>query len=125
MGSALIQYKLDLFAAGLQDTGSAISVATRIQALKDHQSAWRAFRWSEQHEIKLGLLRPVCIREGVLACTTRYKDHIRFFRLPSILRGIEKKEWTVTVNKLPSWINAYAMDPLEDLFVSVEGMRGM
>jgi hypothetical protein len=115
-----LQYIIELAAAG-QTNGpetSSISSASRLEALKKHQSSWGNLKWSRELRIPMedgGLWE---LFGGVLAQTTA-EGTLTFTQLPSDLRSIDEKVWTLGPS-LGLVVRDFGMDPSQDLLVLIE-----
>ena len=114
-----MQYAIELAAAG-QVNGpetSGASSASRLEALKKHQSSWDNLKWSRELRIPMeggGLWE---LYGGVLAQSTE-EGKLTFMQLPSDLRSIEEKVWTL--GNLGLVVRDFGMDPSQDLLVLVQ-----
>jgi hypothetical protein len=118
-----VQYLVDLYAAGLEVgyQDPSLTVADRRKQLDRYRSHWDSFQWVDHKSLPI----PYHMRriiEGGMICfvlhpaafedpTTDY----RFIQLPSILRDIPLKEWTV--HGLPNDFQTLGLLPEEDLLV--------
>lgn len=115
-----MQYIIELAAAS-QVNGpqtSDTSSASRLEALKKHQSSWGSLKWSRELRIPMedgGLWE---LYGGVLAQSTG-QGTLTFMQLPSDLRSIEGKVWTLGPN-LGLVVRDFGMDPSQDLLVLIE-----
>ena len=121
-GSPEVQYKIDLWAAGLEVgyQDPSIPVADRRKQLERYRSHWDSLRWVEHTSIPLPLYRTRAVNGGVVCITLvagpeNPTTDYRFIQLPSVLRGIPLKDWTV--HGLPSNPRALGLLPEEDLLV--------
>lgn len=84
--------------AGCQDP--PIALADRRKQLDQYPSHWDSLQWVEHMSIPLPF-HSAWIVEGGVICLTLLADlddpsaDYRFIQLPSVLRGIPLKEWTV------------------------------
>jgi hypothetical protein len=117
--TASLQYAIELAAAG-QVNGpetSGASSASRLEALKKHQSSWDNLKWSRELRIPMeggGLWE---LYGGVLAQSTA-EGTLTFMQLPSDLRSIEEKVWTL--ENLGLVVRDFGMDPSQDLLVLIQ-----
>jgi hypothetical protein len=117
--TASLQYAIELAAAG-QVNGpetSATSSAIRLEALKKHQSSWDSLKWSRELRFPMesgGLWE---LYGGVLAQSTA-EGMLTFMQLPSDLRSIEEKVWTL--GKFGFVVRDIGMDPSQDLLVLIQ-----
>ena len=115
-----MQYIIELAAAGQVNgpEASGTSSASRLEALKKHQSSWDNLKWSRELRIPMehgGLWE---FYGGVLAQSTA-GGTLTFTQLPSDLRSIEEKVWTLGPN-LGVVVRDFGMDPSQDLLVLIE-----
>ncbi|KZT05998.1 uncharacterized protein LAESUDRAFT_680684 [Laetiporus sulphureus 93-53] len=116
--AALLQYKVDLAVAGMEDGPPSIeSPAERLQLLKKHQEAWRSLNFKDDKIIPMLKGEVWELYGGVLA-QARSSNTLSFRQLPSIMRGIEEKEWVVEAMGFE--IRDFTMDPSQDLLVVIQ-----
>lgn len=114
-----MQYTIELAAAG-QVNGpetSGASSASRLEALKKHQASWDSLKWSRELRIPMeggGLWE---LYGGVLAQSTA-EGTLTFMQLPSDLRSIEEKVWTL--GNLGLVVRDFGMDPSQNLLVLIQ-----
>lgn len=121
--SPSLQYNIELFAANLIDgPPSGIGKSTRLSTLRAHQRAWEAVRWSSAHDISLTAaemspdLSAWELVGGVFAAAVGH--HFRFIQLPSTIRGISRREWTIP--NIGFVMKDFAMDRSQNLLVVIE-----
>ncbi|KDR85356.1 hypothetical protein GALMADRAFT_108380 [Galerina marginata CBS 339.88] len=118
-GTASLQYVIELAVAGQRDgSNCTASSATRLKLLRRHQSAWNDLKWSREVRIPMrngGLWE---LYGGVLGQSTQ-EGTLVFSQLPSDLRSIEAKEWTLGPD-FGITISDFAMDPMQDLLILIE-----
>ena len=119
-GSPEAQYSIDLYAAGLEPVyeGPSLTLADRREQLARYRSHWDSLKWVEQTSLSLprnlgwtlegGV---ICFRLSANSSTTDY----RFIQLPSVLRRIPLREWTL--HGLPNVHHSPGLLPEEDLLV--------
>lgn len=116
-----MQYIIELAAAGQTNGPEVISGTTsssRLEALKNHQSSWGSLKWSRELRIPMedgGLWE---LYGGILAQSTEEGASLTFIQLPSDLRSIEEKAWTLA--DLGLVVRDFGMDPSQDLLVLIE-----
>jgi hypothetical protein len=111
-----LQYQTELFAAGLTDhpRRSSSNMAARLKKLRAHQDAWNSLRWSQESVIVLPDYTVFENFGGVFAVGIgENTDGIRFIQLPSVLRGIEMRDWSI--QNLRCRISDFCMDPAADI----------
>lgn len=109
-----IQYKITLAVSGMEDGSSSVSVRERMNLLKKQKAAWDNLDWEIQESIPLNGDAWELVG-GVLG--TSAGTQLSFFRLPSRLRRIERKDWTI---KVGFNVNDFTMDPSQDLLVAIQ-----
>jgi hypothetical protein len=90
----------------------------RLSRLRKHRSAWKNLTWSREVKIPMkdgGLWE---LFGGVLGHSTQ-KGELNFHQLPSDIRGIEEKTWTLGPD-FGCTVGDFSMDPYQDLLVLVE-----
>ncbi|KAI0690126.1 hypothetical protein BC835DRAFT_203177 [Cytidiella melzeri] len=119
------QTECELANVTINPSRRAVPLANALQSLKEHQEAWRTLRWtndmsvlmqveSEEHDIH------VQGRDcGILGQVTA-DNRLVFTQIPSKVRGIEKRTWTLDNFTFP--IADFTLDEREDLLVMVENV---
>ena len=122
-GSPEVQYLIGLRSAGLEVgyQDPSITFADRRKQLDRYRSHWDSLQWVEHTSLTLPpSSQPPIVDAGVICLkllagpgdtTTDY----RFIQLPSVLRGIPLKQWTV--RGLPNDSLSLGFLPEEDLLV--------
>lgn len=117
--TASLQYIIELAVAKqINGPPSAVSSSRRLELLKNYQSAWKNLKWSREVKIPIesgGLWE---LYGGVLA-QNRADGAIVFHQLPSDLRSIDARTWTLGPD-FGMMIRDFAMDPSQDLLVLIE-----
>jgi hypothetical protein len=117
-----LQCTINLAIAGQESCSANIeSPAALLDALKRHQNAWDELKWSRQSRLPMrsgGLWE---LYGGVLAQSDE-EGGIYFFRLPSDLRSIEEKQWSLGPS-LSCPVRDFGMDPSQDLLLLIESPR--
>jgi hypothetical protein len=90
----------------------------RLQILKEHQRAWEELAWKDVQFLRMRE-KWVC-RGGVLTHISMHWPRcvITARQLPSVLRGIEERVWTLDVGLF--WILTFGIGPSQDLFLAIE-----
>ena len=88
----------------------------RFQCLQEHQTAWSKLQFSLSTTVKMEKGSVWELYGNVLA-QGKGKRSLVFYQIPSPIRGIESKTWTVQVDEA---IRDFAMDPTEELLIIVE-----
>ncbi|KDQ64393.1 hypothetical protein JAAARDRAFT_28021 [Jaapia argillacea MUCL 33604] len=113
-----LQYKIELSVAGMEDgRNCTLSVAERLSRLKRLQQSWLELRWSEEQTLVKSSRRVWEIAGGVWGCTTGPRG-LFFAQLPSVLRGISSREWSI--QDVGFTIRDFTIDPSQDLLVILE-----
>ncbi|TFK42125.1 hypothetical protein BDQ12DRAFT_599035 [Crucibulum laeve] len=117
-----LQYIIELAASGQVDgpIDKSINVFSRLQALKKQQEAWHTGQWRQESDpdaLNQGGLWE--LYGGVLA-QVAHDQSITFHQLPSHVRGIEKRHWTIEPNTFEFTVRDFGIDPSQDLLVLIE-----
>lgn len=125
--SPAVQYRIDLFSAALEDDpeDTSLVLADRREHLEQYRSRWDRHDQAKQSSVDLPPHTQRVIDGEVLACIQEAagdKIDVTFVRLPSILRGIEKKHWVV--KGLPKNASELKMHPGLDMLVIPEILDG-
>lgn len=119
--NAVLQYKIELVVAGMDDgPPSTLGPAERLQMLKRHQEAWRTLGFSDETTIPMLRGEVWELYGGVLA-QARGPQALSFRQLPSVLRGVQEKEWSL--EDLGFEIRDFGMDPSQELLVVIQKPR--
>jgi len=113
------QYTIALGAAGQIDVSTSSAkwtTARKLDAVRRHELAWRNLSFSERHTLKVSIRNSWELYGGVLGCELAEKS-FRFIQLPSVLRGIEMKEWGF---KTVFPVRDFSFEPSMDLAVFIE-----
>ncbi|KAL0950354.1 hypothetical protein HGRIS_010322 [Hohenbuehelia grisea] len=115
-----LQYKIALFEACQEDCpSSSLGTSAKLETLRAHQKAWSTLDWSDSREFERaddeGRLR---LSGNLLTNINDAGTHIRFRQLPSAIRGIPWKEWTLTDFGLQDF--EYFVNASQDLLVLME-----
>ena len=116
-----MRYKTELAAAGMEDGAhSTLSVAERLAALEERQSAWRKLAWRSQEDIPLPTNVCAWRLHGNVMTSTRHGNQrmLHFRQLPSPIRRIQGKVWTL--DDLGVEFVDYVTDSTQDLLAIVE-----
>lgn len=120
-GTAALQYTIELAVSGQRDNcryDPVDSSKEKLDRLKKHQEAWKELKWSRDLKIPMSSGGLWEIYGGVLAQNTE-QGEIQFYQLPSDLRGIEEKRWTLP-GDFGFVVRDFSMDPGQDLLVLVQ-----
>jgi hypothetical protein len=120
-GSHEVQYLIDLSVAGLEVgyQDPSLTLADRRRQLDRYRSHWDSLQWVEHKSLPIPSHKDRIIEGGIIclvllapAPTDPTTDY-RFIQLPSVLRGIPLKEWTL--HGLPNDFQTLGLLPDEDL----------
>jgi len=98
------------------------SSSSRLQLLGEYQESWKSFKFTESTIFDMGTENSNDTWEAmcdVVAKCVSYDSRatITLLRVPSRIRGIEKKEWIID---LPYAIADFTLDPAQDLLVVID-----
>ncbi|KAF8266414.1 hypothetical protein EI94DRAFT_1733136 [Lactarius quietus] len=114
------QYRIALFASGMVDGPPGnLSTSERLDLLRRHEACWRKVEWNEHNTI----LKPsgaVWELYGNVWGHGSGSNAIDFVQLPSRLRGIPMRQWTL---RFDFSVRDFSMDPSQDLLVTIENFR--
>ena len=125
--SPAVQYRMDLFSAALEDdpADTSLELADRRAHLEQYRSRWDRHDQAKQSSVELPPHTQRVIDGEVLACIQEAagdKIDVTFVRLPSILKGIRRKQWVV--KGLPKNTSDLKMYPALDMLVIPEILDG-
>jgi hypothetical protein len=104
-------------ASGLEDGPPGdLPTAKRLELLRSYELSWKNIEWSENNSVSLPMGR-VWELYGNVWAHSRGTDTIEFVQLPSRLRGIPMRQWTLTFDFA---VRDLSMDPSQDLLVTIE-----
>ena len=118
--STTFQYRITLFASGMVDGPPGnLTTSERLELLRRYETSWKNIEWSEHHTIPYpqGMAWEFY---GNVWGHSRGSDAIDFVQLPSRLRGISLRQWTLRFN---FDVRHFSMDPSQDLLVTIERFR--
>lgn len=121
--SPAIQYRVELFAASLQDDPrkTPVVVADRRVLLEQYHSRWDKLQANKWKAFVLPPHTKRVLDGDVLGCIMESRDDrldVHFIQLPSISRGVRLKQWMV--RGLPKCGTALKISPELDLLVVPE-----
>ncbi|KAI9513051.1 hypothetical protein F5148DRAFT_972382 [Russula earlei] len=112
-----LQYRIALYSAGLIDgPSSTLTTSERLSLLKSYEASWKDMDWSAQISLPVAEGGLWEFYGNVWAHSTGI-DTIEFVQLPSRLRGISLRQWTVRLDFAP---RDFGIDPSQDLLVTIE-----
>ena len=95
-----------------------LTTSERLELLRRYETSWKNIEWSEHHTI------PLSPGDGTnwelygnIWGNSRGSDAIDFVQLPSRLRGISLRQWTL---RFDFDVAHFRMDPSQDLLVTIE-----
>jgi hypothetical protein len=118
-----VQYLIDLYAAGLEPDyeDPSLTIADRREQLDRYRSHWGSLKPVEHTWLPLPRYKEWSLGGGVI-CFMLFADpplerttDYRFIQLPSVLRHIPLREWTL--HGLPNVLQPPGLLPEEDLLV--------
>ncbi|KAH9037200.1 hypothetical protein EDB85DRAFT_1937014 [Lactarius pseudohatsudake] len=115
-----LQYRIALFASGMEDgPPGGLTTSERLKLLKNYEASWKNLEWNEHTTIPLpeGSLWELY---GNVWAHSRGSDAIEFVQLPSRLRGIPMRQWTL---RFDYCLRDFGIDPSQDLLVTIENFR--
>ena len=114
-----LQYCIALFASGMVNgPPGSLTTSERLELLRRYEASWETFEWSEKNTLDYPSPHgPSWEFYGNVSVRRRGKDAIDFVQLPSGLRGIPMRQWTITFDFI---IGHFSMDPSQDLLVIIE-----
>ena len=113
----MFQYRIALFASGMLDGPSGgLTISERLELLRRYDTSWKNIEWSEHHTVSYPE-GPAWELYGNLWAHSRGSNAIDFVQLPSRLRGIPMRQWTLTFD---FDVRDFNMDPSQDLLVLAE-----
>ncbi|EJF56105.1 hypothetical protein DICSQDRAFT_94010 [Dichomitus squalens LYAD-421 SS1] len=117
-GDVRAHYKVELAAAGMQDgPPSALTPAERLSILRRRQDAWTKLAWTAKEEVPMRRGGVWELYGNVLAQAEGERT-LHFKQLPSAIRGIKGKEWTI--QDVGCKIRDFGMDSAQDLLIVLE-----
>jgi hypothetical protein len=95
---------------------SALATSERLELLRRYEASWKNIEWSEHNTIVSpdGHLWEFY---GNVWAHSRGSDAIEFVQLPSRIRGIPMRQWTL---RFDFSVRDFSMDPSQDLLVTIE-----
>ncbi|KAH9064345.1 hypothetical protein EDB87DRAFT_1785862 [Lactarius vividus] len=115
-----LQYRIALFASGMEDgPPGGLTTSERLELLKNYEASWKNLQWNEHTTLPLpaGSLWELY---GNVWAHSRGSDAIEFVQIPSRLRGIPMRQWTL---RFDYDLRDFGMDPSQDLLVTIENFR--
>ena len=121
--SPTIQYRVELFAASVEDNPrkTSVAVADRRVLLEQYRSRWNELQGVKWRKIALPVHTKRVLEGGVLGCIVESADDkldVHFIQLPSVSREVRLKQWVV--RGLPKCGATLKINPEADLLVAPE-----
>lgn len=121
--SPTIQYRVELFAASVDDNlrRTSVAVADRRVLLEKYRSRWDKLQGDQWKRIVLPVHTKRVLEGGVLGCIAESGDDkldVHFIQLPSVSREVRLKQWVV--KGLPRCDTTVTINPEVDLLVVPE-----
>ena|ERR1700677_4842495 len=93
-----------------------LTTSERLELLRRYEASWKNIEWSEHNTIVSpdGQLWEFY---GNVWAHSRGRDAIEFVQLPSRIRGIPMRQWTLSFDFA---VRDFSMDPSQDLLVTIE-----
>ena len=122
-----MQYRVDLFSAALEDdpTNTSLVLSDRRAHLEEYRTRWDRYDQAKMSSVELPPHTQRVIDGEVLACIQEAagdKVDVAFTRLPSVSRGIQRRQWVV--RGLPKNGSDLKMYPGLDMLVVPELLNG-
>jgi hypothetical protein len=115
--TAALQYRIALHSSGMVDgPPSRLSTSERLSLLRSYETSWKNLDWNTHTSLPVpeGSLWELY---GNVWAHSRGNDAIFLVQIPSRLRDIPLRRWTI---KLDFPLLDFGMDPSQDLLVAVE-----
>ncbi|KAI0319860.1 hypothetical protein OF83DRAFT_1108184 [Amylostereum chailletii] len=116
--SAVLQYIITLANTGSCDNSSQLSsTSEKLSSLCRYKDAWRTLTYTSHTVIPMPIGNLWELYGGVWAHSVN-TNRIHFIQLPSQLRDIEQRDWTLSFDFT---MRDFTFDPSQDLLVIVKG----
>ena len=96
-----------------------LTASERLELLRRYEASWKNIEWSEHHTIPFPEGMAWEFYGNVWGHSNSGNDAIDFVQLPSRLRGIPLRQWTL---RFDFDVLDFSMDPSQDLLVTVESL---
>ena len=115
------QYRIALFASGLTNGAPGdLTTSERFDLLRKYEASWKNIERNEHNTIISGQGGVWELYGNVWAHSKERDDVIEFVQLPSRIRGIPMRQWTL---RFEFAVRDFSMDPSQDLLVAIENFR--
>ena len=91
----------------------------RLELLRSYEASWKKIEWNE-HTTIISPQGSLWELDGNVWAHSRERDAIEFVQLPSRLRNIPMRQWTLNLDYA---LRDFGMDPSQDLLVTTEDFR--
>jgi hypothetical protein len=115
--TAALQYRIALHLSGMVDgPPSPLSTSERLSLLRSYETSWKNLDWNTHISLPVpdGSLWELY---GNVWARSKGNDAIFLVQIPSRLRDIPLRQWTV---RLDFPMQDFGMDPSQDLLVAIE-----
>lgn len=115
--TAALQYRIALHSSGLVDgPPSRLSTTERLSLLRSYETSWKNLDWNTHISLPVpeGSLWELY---GNVWAHSRGNNSIFFVQIPSRLRDIPLRQWTI---RLDYPLRDFGIDPSQDLLVAIE-----
>ncbi len=114
-----LQYRIALHLSGMVDgPSSPLTTSERLSLLRSYETSWKNLDWNELEHTTLPVPEGnLWELYGNVWAHSRGVDAIYFVQIPSRLRNIPLRQWTIKVD-FP--LRDFGMDPSQDLLVTIE-----
>jgi len=116
-----MQYIIELCSTH-EDGSKRLDPTHKLQLLREQKVAWQNLDWTSKCSVPKRGGNTWELFGNVLAQSNEEGD-ISFVQLPSGLRNIKKKEWTVNRSEWAFKVRDFVMDPSQDLLVIVKAPK--
>ncbi|KAJ8518994.1 hypothetical protein ONZ45_g3972 [Pleurotus djamor] len=118
---ASIQYKIELYAAGMVDSPSCnLPTPARLDAIRAYQDAWSRLKWKGELQLEFDPFTWTTVG-GVLAMVDESGDFF-FQTIPSTLRGQNPgRQWSFSSG---THTEDFGVDPSQNLIIFLTGVAG-
>ena len=97
-------------------TSGDLTTSKRLDLLRNYNTSWKNIEWNEHITIVPGT-GGVWELYGNVWAHSKESDVIEFVQLPSRIRGIPMRQWTLRFNFA---VRDFSMDPSQNLLVTLE-----
>jgi hypothetical protein len=94
----------------------SLTTSERLELLRSYEASWKNIQWGEHNTVSYPQ-GPASELYGNVWAHSRGSNAIDFVQLPSRLRGISMRQWTL---RFDFDVRDFSMDPSQDLLVLIE-----